>query len=58
MLVPHFPGKVVEHAELIPVWIGHPELAQVPRFVLRLSQDVRPSFSPAMVEFVDFSLAV
>jgi hypothetical protein len=53
-----FPGKVVEDAQLITVQIGDPELAQVPWFVLRLSEDLRPGIAPAMVELVDFLLAI
>ena len=49
LLLPQFPRKVVEHAQLIAVQIGDPELAQVPRFILRLSKDLRPSLPPTMV---------
>ncbi len=57
LLLSQFPRKVVEHAQLIAVQIGNPELAQVPRLVLRLSKDLRPSVAPTMVQFVDFMLA-
>src|SRR5947209_5302978 len=54
--LPPFPGKIVEHAQLVAVQIGDPELAQAPRFILRLSNDLRPSLPPTMVQFVDFVL--
>ena len=57
-LLLQFARKIVEHAQLIAVEIGDRELAQVPRFVLRLSKDLRTGGPPAMVEFVHFLLAI
>src|SRR5438045_3410286 len=58
LLRPQLPRKIVEHAQLIAIQIGDPELAQAPRLILRLSQDLRPSLPPAMVQFVDFVPAI
>lgn len=58
MFLPQFPSKIVEHAKLIAVQIGDRELALVPRFILRLSKDLRPSLTLMMVQFVDFVLAI
>lgn len=49
----HFPGKIVERTQLIAVRIGDPELAQAPRFILRLGDHLCPCTPPAMVQFVD-----
>jgi hypothetical protein len=43
---------------LIAVQIGDPELAQAPRFILRLIEDLRACLPPTMVQFVDFVLAI
>src|SRR5579862_2782116 len=58
LLLPQFPGKVVKNAQLIAVQIGDPELAQVPGFVLGLSEDFCPGIFPPGEEFIHFLLAV
>ena len=54
LLLPQFPGEVVEDAELIAVEIGDPELAQVPGLVFGFGEDLCSGIAPAMVQFVDF----
>ena len=55
---PQFPSEVVEYSQLIAVEIGDRELAQVPRFVLRLGNDLRTGVAPAMIQFVHFLPAI
>jgi len=53
-----FPGEVVKHAQLIAVQVGNSELAQVPRFILWLREDLRPGLAPTMIQFIDFVLTI
>src|SRR6476646_7734590 len=53
-----FPGEVVEHAQLIAVQIGDPELAELPGFIVRFVKDLRPGASPTIVQLIDFVFAV
>ena len=48
----------VYHRGTIAGQISDPELAQVPQFIPRLSEDLCPSLPPTMVQLVDFVLAV
>ncbi len=57
-LLPQFPGKVVEDAQLIAVEIGDAEFAQVPRLVFRRSKDPGAGVAPAKVQFIDLLLAI
>src|ERR1041385_2994377 len=52
LLPPRLPGKVLKHAQLIAIQIGGTELAQTPRFVLRLSKDLCPSLPPILEQFI------
>jgi dipeptidyl aminopeptidase/acylaminoacyl peptidase len=49
VVVTQFPSKVIEHAQLVAVQIGNRELAQVPRFIFGLGEDLRASIAPAVV---------
>ena len=46
--------KTVEDAQLIAVQSGDPELAWLPRFILRLSNDLRSSLLLAIVQCTEF----
>jgi len=48
----------MKHAQLIAVQIGDRELAQVPRLVFRLGDDLRASVAPTVEQFVHFLLAI
>src|SRR5581483_4324328 len=58
LLLPRFPGEVIEHPQLVAVQVGDSEFAQAPRFILRLSQNLRPSLPPATVQFIDILPAI
>src|SRR5215469_9605978 len=55
---PKFPIEVIEYPQSIAVQISGRELAQVPGLVFRFGDELRPGLPPAMVQFVDFLLAV
>src|SRR5579885_1091318 len=57
-VLPELPGEVIEHAQLIAVQICDPELAQAPRLILRLGEDLRPRVPPALIKSVNFVFTV
>jgi hypothetical protein len=58
LLLGQIPREVIEDAKLIAIEVGDAELAQAPRFVLGLGEDLGSGLLPTLVQFVDFLFAV
>jgi hypothetical protein len=53
-----FTPEVIEHTNEVAIKIGRHKLAQLPRFVLGLGNDLRLRGLPLCEEFVHLSLAI